>query len=51
MSRKTRPYPEGVQVVDFGIRGIEPAYTLLNEYGTLVLVDAVSRGGTLAPSI
>jgi hydrogenase maturation protease len=46
MSRKTRPYPEGVQVVDFGIRGIELAYTLLDEYDTLVLVDAVPRGGS-----
>src|SRR5579859_3119181 len=44
-------YPEGVQVVDFGIRGVELAYTLLDgDYDTLVLVDAVSRGrppGTL----
>jgi hydrogenase maturation protease len=34
-----------VQVVDFGIRGIELAYTLLDDYDTLVLVDAVPRGG------
>jgi hydrogenase maturation protease len=40
-----RQYPEGVQVVDFGIRGIDLAYTLLDDYDTLVLVDAVSRGG------
>ncbi len=46
MSRKTKRYPEGVQVVDFGIRGIDLAYTLLDNYNTLVLVDAVSRGGT-----
>jgi hydrogenase maturation protease len=45
MSRKTKQYPEGVQVVDFGIRGIDLAYTLLDDYDTLVLVDAVSRGG------
>lgn len=44
MSRKVGRYPEGVQVVDFGIRGIELAYTLLEEYDTLVLVDAVPRG-------
>lgn len=46
----TKQYPEGVQVVDFGIRGMELAYTLLDDYDTLVLVDAVSRGsqpGTL----
>ncbi len=40
-----RRYPEGVQVVDFGIRGLDLAYTLLEEYDTLVLVDAVPRGG------
>jgi hydrogenase maturation protease len=43
-------YPEGVEVVDFGIRGIELAYSLLDGYETLVLVDTVSRGeppGTL----
>jgi hydrogenase maturation protease len=42
MSRK---YPEGVQVVDFGIRGMEMAYTLLDDYDALVLVDAIPRGG------
>jgi len=41
----TKQYPEGMRVVDFGIRGIELAYTLLNDYDTLVLVDAVPRGG------
>ncbi|HVB61559.1 MAG TPA: hydrogenase maturation protease [Ktedonobacteraceae bacterium] len=40
-----RRYPEGVQVIDFGIRGMELAYTLLEDYDTLVLVDAVPRGG------
>jgi len=40
-----RPFPEGVQVKDFGIRGMDLAYTLLDDYDTLVLVDAVSRGG------
>jgi hydrogenase maturation protease len=45
-SRKTKRYPEGVQVVDFGIRGIDLAYTLLDDYDALVLIDAVSRGGT-----
>jgi len=43
---KTKRYPEGVDVVDFGIRGIDLAYTLLDDYDALVLVDAVSRGGT-----
>ena len=41
----SKRYPEGVQVVDFGIRGMELAYTLLDDYDTLVLVDAVPRGG------
>lgn len=45
LSRKNRPYAEHVQVVDFGIRGIDLAYTLLEDYDTLVLVDAVLRGG------
>jgi hydrogenase maturation protease len=40
-----RHYPPEVQVVDFGIRGLELAYTLLDDYDLLVLVDAVSRGG------
>jgi hydrogenase maturation protease len=44
-SRKSRRYPEGIEVVDFGIRGIDLAYTLLEDYDTLVLVDAVARGG------
>jgi hydrogenase maturation protease len=39
-------YPQGVQVIDFGIRGMELAYTLLDDYDALVLVDCVSRGGT-----
>lgn len=42
--QKSRQYPEGVRVVDFGIRGMELAYTLLDEYDTLILVDAVPRG-------
>lgn len=37
--------PEGVEVVDFGVRGVHLAYQLLDGYRTLVLVDAVSRGG------
>jgi len=41
----TKQYPQGLKVVDFGIRGMELAYTLLDDYDTLVLVDTVSRGG------
>ena len=37
--------PKGGRVVDFGIRGIQLAYELLEGYDTLILVDALSRGG------
>ena len=40
-----RPLPDGVEVVDYGIRGMHLAYDLLAGYDTLVIVDAVSRGG------
>ena len=45
-----RSYPEGVRVVDFGIRGIDLAYAILDGCGSVILVDAVSRSqppGTL----
>ena len=42
---QSREYPESVQVVDIGIRGMDLAYTLLDDYYTLILVDAVPRGG------
>jgi hydrogenase maturation protease len=44
-NQKAGCYPPGVEIVDFGIRGVDLAYTLLDEYDTLILVDAVSRGG------
>jgi hydrogenase maturation protease len=38
---------DGVDVVDFGIRGIHLAYELAGgKYDAAILVDAVSRGGT-----
>src|SRR5271165_3610783 len=40
-----RPLPEGVRVVDFGIRGLDLAYALLDPYDAVILVDAVPRGG------
>jgi hydrogenase maturation protease len=46
-----RPVPLGVQVADFGIRGVHLAYELLGGYDALVLVDAVPMGeepGTIA---
>jgi hydrogenase maturation protease len=42
----TRSYPEGVQVVDFGIRGMDLAYALLDDYDELVLVDGIARGSS-----
>lgn len=40
------PQDECVQVVDFGIRGLDLAYTLLDgDYDLVILVDAVQRGG------
>jgi hydrogenase maturation protease len=41
-----QPLPAGVEVVDFGVRGVHLAYQLLEGYQTLVLVDATARGGT-----
>lgn len=37
--------PDDVKVVDFGIRGIDLTYALLDGYRAAVLVDAVQRGG------
>ncbi len=39
------PLPDGVSVVDFGIRGLDLAYALLDERDATILVDAVPRGG------
>lgn len=42
--------PAGVEVVDFGIRGMDLAYALLDGYDAVVLLDAAPRGeppGTL----
>jgi hydrogenase maturation protease len=40
-----RRLPEGVEVVDFGIRGMDLAYALNDEYNLVVFVDATPRGG------
>jgi hydrogenase maturation protease len=45
-----RPLPAEVRVVDFGIRGIDLTYALMDGYETVILVDAAPRGqapGTL----
>jgi hydrogenase maturation protease len=39
------PVPESVRVVDFGIRGLDLAYALLDGYDGVILVDALPRGG------
>ncbi len=40
-----RPWPAGVRVVDFGIRGFDLAYALCDGNDLTVLVDATPRGG------
>jgi hydrogenase maturation protease len=40
-----RRLPDGVQVVDYGIRGMHLAYDLLEGYDALVIVDAVPGRG------
>ena len=37
--------PEGVRDVDFGIRGLDLTYALLDGYEAVILVDAAPRGG------
>jgi hydrogenase maturation protease len=39
-----RELPEGVEVRDFGIRGMDLAYALMEPYEAVVFVDAVPRG-------
>ena len=39
------PWPDGVRVVDYGIRGLHLAYDLLEPWDVLVLVDAVPDRG------
>jgi hydrogenase maturation protease len=41
---ESEAFPDGVQVADFGIRGVHLAYELLEGYDVLVLVDAAPRG-------
>lgn len=40
-----REWPENVRIEDFGIRGFDLAYALMEEYDVVILVDAVPRGG------
>jgi hydrogenase maturation protease len=46
-----RSWPDGVEVAEFGIRGVHLAYQLLDGYRALILVDAVPMNeppGTVA---
>jgi hydrogenase maturation protease len=38
-------FPEGVKVKDFGIRGFDLAYALMDGYDLAILVDATPQGG------
>jgi hydrogenase maturation protease len=40
----TRRHPDCVRIFDFGIRGFDLAYALLDVPATVILVDAVPRG-------
>jgi len=40
------PLPAGVELVDYGIRGMHLAFDLLGGYDALVIVDAAPRGGS-----
>jgi hydrogenase maturation protease len=39
-----RALPEGVKVIDFGIRGYDLAYAILDGYDATVLIDATPHG-------
>jgi hydrogenase maturation protease len=39
-----RSWPENVRVIDFGIRGFDLAYALLDGYDVTIFVDATPRG-------
>ena len=40
-----RPRPPCVRIVDFGIRGLDLTYALMDGYELVILVDAAPRGG------
>ena len=53
----TRSLPASVHVIDFGIRGLDLSYALMDKPDLTILVDATSRGGapgtvyTIEPAI
>ena len=42
---RQQPQAEGIDAVDFGIRGFDLACALMGEYDAAILVDAIARGG------
>jgi hydrogenase maturation protease len=42
---QSRRPPDEARVVDFGVRGLDLAYALLDGYEAVILVDATQRGG------
>jgi hydrogenase maturation protease len=44
LAERANDLPAGVEVADFGIRGVHLAYQLMDGYDCLVLVDAMPRG-------
>lgn len=40
-----RSWPDGVRVVDFGIRGLDLAYALQMDHELAILIDATPQGG------
>ena len=40
-----RSWPENIRVVDFGIRGYDVAYALMDGYDLSILIDATPQGG------
>ena len=40
-----RSWPDGVNIVDFGIRAYDLAYAIMNAYDATILIDAAPRGG------
>jgi hydrogenase maturation protease len=42
---QARMLPEGVVVMDAGIRGIDLTYALMDDYEAAILVDTTQRGG------
>ncbi|MDQ2732533.1 MAG: hydrogenase maturation protease [Armatimonadota bacterium] len=39
-----RPLSEGITLVDFGIRGMDLVYALLDDYDALTFVDTIQKG-------